>query len=667
MKNVVTIDDQRQFHAQFQLLVKGLDRQIDDPQGGREILLSIPWYSIVTPYENSLGRFPSFAGLIPWRIEYGKDKESKMPMTLEPPPSAEKIQKFRETANRFLDKLKLPSLIELPRDEELEEPSDRKYYAGGQILEDKIDHPERHGRFLYQAFMTGWDSPRECWLPSKEYKVISKFWYYIGKSLLEYVEYDVSGKRDTDIKDIISSRWRQCKSLDIKGFGLLFPREYIYQIVDLLVERYPDLKEYGDRTKGIINSIEVEYKDEIFIPKRGVGLGYFHPLMNLAIFAMLQDAYVVGSFADDTLIDSNDYDRSVEILESYEIRVNYDKSGEEWYNLCYFIGAMLDPDDDCLRELTNENAGIAACFNTRWHWSRKNICATLFPEEQFTVAYCLERIFGFEFYRGESQSHLNDGGYLTAIPEKFGVSRSKYACSQVALKSGPKGFLPQEYLDGLTFEECKEIHQTRKERWNSKRLLECFEDNTVVQPDPEAGRYACEYPIRYTQWAEDTVREFGLTSHRTTFGLSIDELYRALYKYGACPNPIESFINQDTLLPHRPKSVSDEMREILYKSAACREIEKRYAWKRSDLEIEPDTISTNYSQSDIPPLTTYLAAPLPDTKNEVTPEDVTEKRTDENLDVDELGSICSDLIEDLEGDISDSDCEEASSSGSTTS
>jgi hypothetical protein len=137
--------------------------------------LAIPWYSEIRNHENALMIFPSMSGLIKWEVKIGQDKDSKIPLCFDDPPPEKKILKFKKRLERLFDKVKLPLHIEIPTDEELEEPTEKFLYSEGRILRDKDNPLERHGRFLYQAFMTGFDTPRESWLPSREYKSISKF------------------------------------------------------------------------------------------------------------------------------------------------------------------------------------------------------------------------------------------------------------------------------------------------------------------------------------------------------------------------------------------------------------------------------------------------------------------------------------------------------------
>jgi hypothetical protein len=316
--------------------------------------------------------------------------------------------------------------------------------------------------------MTGWDTPREVWLPSPDYKYLSRFWDLIYKQIKHLFPFDVSSLSEEEIVNIVSERFETCKTLDIKGFGLAFPRSMIIAVINRIKKSYPLLSEQAEKSISIIQNIEVEIGNQVVKPKRGVGLGYFHPLMYLITFCLLRDSKVVASFADDSLIKAKHFNKCAERFKHYTIPINEKKSQIKWKNIAFFIQSGIVPGEDHLYKLSNKNSLLAGIFNQRFHWERKFVCSMLPAEEQIPAAFCLERIFGKEFFRGEAMSNVKDGGYLDCIPQNWGVSRSKYACDTSSNKTRIMwrlDILPEELL----LEERKDIHQERKRRWRSKK------------------------------------------------------------------------------------------------------------------------------------------------------------------------------------------------------
>jgi hypothetical protein len=325
---------------------------------------------------------------------------------------------------------------------------------------------------------------------------------------------------------------------------------------------------------------------------------------------------------------------------------------------------MVDPEDDCIRNLFTENAELAGIFNARYHWMRKYMCNTLFPEEQVKTAYSLERIFGYEFYHGESQSHFNDGGYLSCIEESFGVSRAKYACD-CALKQDRQGWVPMIALEDKSPKELKELHVLRKQRWKSKIRKERFEPTTqIYKLKPDQRPYVAREALRYTDWAEKVQLGLGFTSGKTTRDLNEYEVQAAMSKYANAANPIDSYLAQEIIEDNYPAVLPDERREMLLQSVGCEYIQKSYAFLHK--ECTADELSVDEASLTSKPTQPGLDAYLVDGELNEETGLLSKQQFDEeysiapNEDGDDNASSDEELdilggVSDLEADIEDSD------------
>jgi len=340
-----------------------------------------------------------------------------------------------------------------------------------------------------------------------------------------------------------------------------------------------------DRTLGILSEIEVEFGNTVIEPKRGVGLGYFSNIMCLCTWCMIQDYDVVASFADDTLVNENHYEQCVRKLEFYKMPVNLEKSGRKWHYLVYFVGACLTEVD--IHYLLSENAVLGAILNQRYHWERKAIVSQLPPDNQVVAAYCLERIFGREFFKGEAMSNIDDGGYLSCIPRESGCTRGKYACdvSPHIIKSQWRyDFLPSD----VVFKTRKDIHTQRRYRWLSKKRMEHSDlEPVILHREDDQSRYPCDIENYYPEWAEKAYLGLNLTSGSTIGDLSRYEVELALTKYSNSPNPISSFLRKEIRYNEYPTSVSDEDKEAFLKATSCQRIPRASAFLgSSNIQIQ---------------------------------------------------------------------------------
>jgi len=601
MKNIYTPEKQEEYIDQVEEWIHYCDLDYDDEQKASDLKSTIPWLDTLQGVIDSIDKLPSPNALIPWEIKHNNiDKESKMYLCDLPLPSERQIVSFRANLKRFFNKIKLPSIIEIPHEEELFNPDEKKIFSNGNIMMDCEDPLYSHGRFLYQDFMTAVASPREVWLPSKEYKIKSKFWHLVTKEILKGIPYCALDLSEDAISELVLKRKTgPVRTLDIKGFGLQFPREYIKEIISLLCELYPQLKFMEESTLGILDSIEVEVGNNIIKPNRGVGLGYFTNLMVLAVYTMLQDFDIIASFADDTLIDYDDYNEARSNIEWYGLPINEKKSGKTWVYHTYFVGNLITEVDTHL--LLHHSSELNSIFNQRYYWERKHIISNLPTEWQVIAAYHTERLIGYEFYRGESLTNLNDGGSLSCIPEEHGCSRSKYACDTYPITRKLLWKL-EAFPGSLPLETRKDLHTSRKTRWLSKIRKEHSDlDVEVVIPESPYPRMRT---YLYPDWAERTQINQNVTSGNTVYDLSDREVSQALVGYSASENPISSFMKQEIWYNYYPTTISDEDKERFIRALSCEPLQKNLGL------LETPTSQVKYGEikiDEVTPIESFLS------------------------------------------------------------
>ncbi|USW07206.1 putative RNA-dependent RNA polymerase [Starmerella bacillaris ormycovirus 1] len=398
---------------------------------------------------------PSKRGFPTFEIE----KESKMYLTRLDPPNTQQQERFRKLAYESIKKMgpnSLPS-IQSGYGYKL---STSKFNDDG-VSKYDYERPTRFkGPFKYQKIYTAPGTVREVWLPSKAYKTNSSWWHEYAYAILQEYPYVVQNEDATDIAKRIGTRFRECKAVDLKGFGLQFPREYILILIEVINSLYPN--EIGEENMQIAKTLFSEmcvddYEGNVSLPRRGVGLGYYTSLMTLAVAIILQDVYVIMMFSDDILVDSTQYEKCCETLVEYGFILNEKKCGREWTSWPLFAGRTVVPGKYTLHYGTN-NGPVAAVFNARYHWQRKQIISTLTSRWQLVFMFQYRHIFGHEFHKMESLLHVNDGGVGTLVHPLQGFTE-KYPSGTKPFGDRDRVLIPYKKLK---LDDARRIHYERK-------------------------------------------------------------------------------------------------------------------------------------------------------------------------------------------------------------
>jgi len=363
---------------------------------------------------------------------FDRKKESKMYLTELAKPTDEMIISLRAEIFKVLEKIG-PTSLEMVPPEAVVPFGNAKYCDGYQVKRDS-EQVEISGfdTFMVQRFYTNTMTLREVWLPPRYYKVCSTWWHYFTQPILKRMPEVIVNDTLSEIFDSINSRMKPCKTIDLKGFGLQFPREYIITAMECIQEIYPseEILEWINMAKRNFANISImEENGKILHPNRGVGLGYFTNVMVLVISSILREFKVIKMFSDDILIEESDYERAILKLQRYGFVINAKKSGLSFKKVPYFSGVAMRTGDRNHRSRARRGAAVhfgerngmmSAIFLQKKHYVRKDLMIQLSFRRRWIQCYNYEKIFGFEIRRSEAFDHPNKLGINTLANDSYG-------------------------------------------------------------------------------------------------------------------------------------------------------------------------------------------------------------------------------------------------------
>jgi hypothetical protein len=356
---------------------------------------------MVTREMPAMGCFPN----------YVKHKESKMYLTQLETPDNDLVEELKDRLRTVIREYG-PREISIPAGEAVTSLSSSKY-SDGHYPRSDYEKPEStwHYSWTYQHFKTDPTTEREVWLPPKSYKIASSWWHFFTEPINSRIPWLVCNDTLTETRKDLHKRFEPVKTIDLKGFGLQFPREYIMATIDVLKEIYPasELDEYERLTAFLFKNLSVKMEDDTFIvPKRGVGLGYFSNIMTLVVGALLSEFKIVKMFNDDILCPSTTYDEAVAKLIRFKFIINEKKSGREYKKAPYFAGASMARNGSL--HYFDVQGQRAAVFTKRYHYERKQIILSTTWRYRWKINYHYERIFGYEYQKCDTFEHPNKLG-----------------------------------------------------------------------------------------------------------------------------------------------------------------------------------------------------------------------------------------------------------------
>jgi len=392
-----------------------------------------------------------------------------------------------------------------------------------------------------------------------------------------------------DIYDTIMDRLEPHVTLDLKGFGLQFPREYVITLCEEISNLYDDplIKEEVLILKDLFENISVEGEDGLLtFPKRGVGLGYYTNVLVLAMDIILDDIRVIAAFADDMLIRLDDYERCLARLESQDLIINEKKSGEEWINVAWFMNVGISP-----VHIAEFHAELGAVFNYRYHWQRKmHMSSITHLGDTRVVCYHLMRIFGHEFTRDEWSKHQDDGGYIGFIPPEEGYSKVRLAAVIKPWKDKNDILYHHIKRTGtIPAEHAKKTHLRRKGQWVSQQSIWTY-DYELVRPTEVYDAPTIGNARRLTEnWMEEILLDcYNLSDDPIKEELQNSDYQRVIEDYGSFRDPLRAAAYGATrggrALPTIP---DDSQKEKIRKKLYSESLQPLFAFHRRLREEQP--------------------------------------------------------------------------------
>jgi len=361
--------------------------------------------------------FPSINGF----PRFDRKKESKMWLTQLDELTPLQLEIFEKKARNFLRKFSNESFY-VPNISACM-AIDQNWYSDGHVKRRNCEEPvfSWSDSWDYQTFWTSPTSKREVWLPPKDYKTCSLWWHLFVMPIIEKADELVGNDQLTEVRKSLQQRMRPCRKIDLKGFGLQFPRSLILILMKILGEYFPSLELdlVKKQTENMFNKISVKMPDGKFIsPIRGVGLGYFSNLMTIAVRVILDGVYIVKMFNDDILVDDHDYNMALMMLTDLGFVINEKKSGEFYNRAPYFMNVSMDKRGSV--HYQDVQGPWAAAVLARHHYQRKSIFLMVPYAHKWKMRYHYERLFGYELHRGEVYDHPTTWGINPHATEYVG-------------------------------------------------------------------------------------------------------------------------------------------------------------------------------------------------------------------------------------------------------
>jgi len=563
------------------------DLPVKEPFQPPETCVQESGLSLFTRCVDIAGRMPPIS-CFPWVFP---DKESKFfKLSFMDRPDILCEHRFREKARIFLRKYQIDRL-HVP-DFNLVMKYGKNKYSDAGVLKPDSERPEFSfsGAFRYQELLTGTGCLREVWVPSKAYKTISSYWHLIGEQLLNNVPYVFNKDDLSSLTKKMSSRFRACYKVDLKGEALMMPRSYFIIIMEEIISLYPDsfLVELVDIVIGLFSELSVEVDGLFYFPTRGVGLGYFNAIKTM-MSAIIADPFdPVVMFCDDMLFPQEHRFSAPKSFESLGMLLNVKKE-KLWLKSVYFAGMYYVHD---LRKFLIDHMDfdlLVAYFSHRFFWERKSIAHFIHPRMIAYLSFHTEKIFGYEFYKGESLKNPYNLGINSNRPRIEGYNR-EYLIHTIPHPwwgTGEVFFLPfstrKDKDDALIF------HKSRKRQWLKREYVYDyiyeFSNPRILNSNKRA--YIKQHPPDKPEYLEiKDVVLFGLRSEFFTKNLSYEEYMFAIEKYTLSQDPIASSLSggYEVLTPwYSELPVSQENQLQMYNLYGCSVLDPKYIY-RVDLQ-----------------------------------------------------------------------------------
>jgi len=441
-----------------------------------------------------------------------------------------------------------------------------RYNDGGVVRRD-YEKPQKsfESGFLYQKFCPRPLRPREVWLPDKSTKINNNFWMIIGRQLL------TASKYYPDVDPMIT--WEKIKHrlkmfdwFDLPGYGFQYPRELLLIVAEVITRFYssPDMYEYLDIFKRILDSVKVTKEGTVLYPSRGIGLGYYEDLKTLGVLAILEGNSIdlISLYGDQGLVGAGEFDGKyprprkfaskptvISALSDFGFIIN-PKRGSLYQSVRWSGWSMSATALQRPKQLLEP---LVSSFLSEFHWERKNILRSFAKDHEYVyrkydkyIPFLYELFYGYEFYKGDSMANFENSGISSSTPPQLGnlrtwcvdklISPQTTVCDDV--------FYETPFFSEWKRKEAKEFSLMRKNLYkNSVKGSTFIRDYATPKYElhrtrkPELSQIARSI----TDFTEaKLIINYGETTGRFTFGLNSEQRKFALNYCGSTKNPFET-------------------------------------------------------------------------------------------------------------------------------
>jgi hypothetical protein len=457
---------------------------------------------------------------------------------------------FRNSVRTYISGLPKDKIFVPPPDVLLKVASSR-YNDGGVVRRD-YERPQNtlSGGFLYQKFCPKPYEVREVWLPDKSTKIINAFWMFIGRQIL---------KSDTRYPDSdpmvtwerIKGRLKSFLHFDITAFGLQYLREYILIVAEVITSFYPsnDMEEYLILLRRSFENVKVTKDGMTYHPPRGIGLGYYEDLKTIGMMALLLPYDPISVYGDQGLLPYDGEKLATKKLIEYhfiiEKPVSKKVAGMKWSGLTMRLNSQP-------KRARSRLFSIVAALNGQYHWERKMILRSFYeehPEEYSKItgrlSYLYERIFGYEFYPGDSLNNFNNSGICSISPTNSGMIRSVLVDRLLS----PKDVIQDNMFYSTPFfttwkrADSKKFSIRRKQLYKNSPIMDTvqYEYYNPVIEYHKTKQMDLSPLARLVDDSLETklIVNYKLSTGRYTAGLTPSMMDTALRLYSRAPNPYQ--------------------------------------------------------------------------------------------------------------------------------
>jgi hypothetical protein len=562
MKNCLSLSGQTDYHNLIeQILIAATDEDMDfdvfnSPEAVEQLL---------DHYEDNVGKFNDIppVGCLP-RIYF--EKESKMKWAFEERPTQVMIDSFRGKFQRFLAKYAPKEIFVCPSSATMK-TGDQKFNDDGVI---KLDHEVANNPdcgFLYQKFVTQPLQIRECWLPSKALKTNSTGWFEIVKPFFNNIPYALYGKTSEEIAEILQpSMGRKLKGYDFFAYGLQYPREYLVVMGEEIAMLYPsvELTELTIIMTELLKAPSVTMPDgKVLYPPRGIGLGYYETLKTLGTMAILDEYCPVAVWGDEGLLPIKSFKaamiscKTLGFFENTEKRQTYNTE-----NGLFWAGMFLSR-NGTFSTCSEYWLGLNGSWGAQTHHERKStfcMTPTRDTRTKMIFAYCLEKTYGFEFFRGECFSNHLNGGMMGESNAVLGHDRSANILALLHMKKEEReNYLFYYKISAPRVGENIKLSLQRRKAWKQEPRFTVTEyltlhprtsitDSEIPRLDSLARTLPSRIQMRLLLWHR-------LYTERLTFGYTPEEMYNVFSKYSGYSDPLRASVSKVSYRYHIPKDL----------------------------------------------------------------------------------------------------------------